>query len=175
MSLTTKIVDDIDMLKAIAHPLRMKMLGSLRADGPATASELGRRFGESSGSTSYHLRQLERFGFIEEDATQPSARERRWVASHQMTSFPTKLADSEGGRSLFEVVRRQQLELLQEGLATLTEVRRGFGHSDYVVQLDPDDLESLGEDIEAVIDRYRGRGGSQSAVIHVLALPRSRS
>ena len=38
------------------------MLGELRLNGAATASQLGRRLGESSGATSYHLRQLARFG-----------------------------------------------------------------------------------------------------------------
>ena len=53
-------------LRAIAHPIRLGLVGLLRREGPLTASEAGRRLGESSGSTSYHLRQLERFGLVEE-------------------------------------------------------------------------------------------------------------
>ena len=56
-------------LRALAHPLRGKLLAALRIDGPATASMLARRYGESSGATSYHLRQLARYGFIEDDAS----------------------------------------------------------------------------------------------------------
>ena len=51
---------------AMAHPLRLEILGLL-VEGPATASMLARRLGESSGSTSYHLRVLARAGAIVED------------------------------------------------------------------------------------------------------------
>ncbi|WP_309134141.1 helix-turn-helix domain-containing protein [Cellulomonas sp.] len=67
-----------EALKAFAHPLRMAMYAALRDDGPATASMLARRFGESSGQTSYHLRQLERHGFVEDDPDRPGSRERWW-------------------------------------------------------------------------------------------------
>ena len=60
-------------LRALAHPLRGKLLAALRIDGPATASMLARRYGESSGATSYHLRQLARYGFVEDDASRAAA------------------------------------------------------------------------------------------------------
>jgi DNA-binding transcriptional ArsR family regulator len=65
-------------LKAFTHPLRMAMYAALRDYGPATASQLARRLGESSGQTSYHLRQLERHGFVEDDPERPGGRERWW-------------------------------------------------------------------------------------------------
>jgi len=73
-------VQDAQLLRAMAHPLRLRLIGALRKDGPATASELARRLGESSGSTSYHLRQLERYGFIEDDRERNGGRERPWRA-----------------------------------------------------------------------------------------------
>ena len=69
-----------EALKAFAHPLRMAMYTALRNDGPATASMLGRALGESSGQTSYHLRQLERHGFVEDDPGRTGGRERWWRA-----------------------------------------------------------------------------------------------
>ena len=57
-----------DALKGLAHPLRLRLLAELNARGSATASQLGDALGESSGSTSYHLRQLHKHGFVEEDA-----------------------------------------------------------------------------------------------------------
>lgn len=65
-------------LKAFAHPLRMAMFGELQRRGAATASQLARSLGESSGQTSYHLRQLERHGFVEDDPEHPGGRERWW-------------------------------------------------------------------------------------------------
>ena len=65
-----------DQLRALSHPLRLRMLEVLR-EGPATASALGRRLGESSGATSYHLRALAKAGMVEEDE-RGSKRERWW-------------------------------------------------------------------------------------------------
>ncbi|WGT47389.1 helix-turn-helix domain-containing protein [Tessaracoccus lacteus] len=69
---------DSDTLKAFSHPLRMRMYDYLKDHGSATASMLARALGESSGQTSYHLRQLERHGLVSEDTERGSARERWW-------------------------------------------------------------------------------------------------
>ncbi len=44
-----RIITEVDELKAVTHPLRVRMLGALRADGPATATELARRFDTDTG------------------------------------------------------------------------------------------------------------------------------
>jgi DNA-binding transcriptional ArsR family regulator len=79
---------DARSLRALAHPLRLRLLDLLRFDGPSTATLLGRRVGESSGSTSYHLRQLARYGFIEEAPAQ-GGRERWWRVQHRKVNLDT--------------------------------------------------------------------------------------
>lgn len=69
---------DHEALKALAHPLRVKIFDALSIHGPATASGLAERLGESSGATSYHLRQLEKHEFIREVAGRGVGRERWW-------------------------------------------------------------------------------------------------
>jgi len=69
---------DMTSLRALAHPLRVRMLDVLSTYGPQTASGLAERLGESSGSTSYHLRQLAQHDFIREVADRGNARERWW-------------------------------------------------------------------------------------------------
>jgi|SRR2546423_8797810 len=61
----------------LAHPIRFRILELLR-EGPATASQLARRLGESRGSASYHLRMLARAGLLEEDESLGTRRERWW-------------------------------------------------------------------------------------------------
>jgi DNA-binding transcriptional ArsR family regulator len=78
---------DPGALRALAHPLRIQLVALLRRDGPLTASEAGRRIGESSGSASYHLRQLARFGLVEE-APGGRGRERPWRATSLFTAWP---------------------------------------------------------------------------------------
>ncbi|MBD8080276.1 ArsR/SmtB family transcription factor [Cellulosimicrobium arenosum] len=65
-------------LKALAHPLRIEILEQLTAHGALTASGLAELVGESSGSTSYHLRQLARHGFVRDVPGRGTARERWW-------------------------------------------------------------------------------------------------
>ena len=75
---------DARSLRGLAHPLRLQLLGLLRSDGPATATQLAVRTGQSSGATSYHLRQLAAYGFVIEDAERTTGRrERYWRAAHR--------------------------------------------------------------------------------------------
>ncbi|GII30630.1 transcriptional regulator [Planotetraspora mira] len=72
------MLDDPARLKALAHPMRRLMLRHLSVHGPATSTTLGDLLGAKTGTTSYHLRQLEKSGFIEEIAERSRGRERWW-------------------------------------------------------------------------------------------------
>ncbi|MFE4468068.1 helix-turn-helix domain-containing protein [Leifsonia sp. NPDC056824] len=74
-------------MRGLVNPLRLRLLDLLQADGPSTATELGRRVGQSTGVTSYHLRVLAEHGFIVEDAERGNDRDRWWRAVHRSTSF----------------------------------------------------------------------------------------
>src|SRR3954462_8891924 len=65
-------------LRALTHPVRLRMLGILRTEGPTTATALANRLGLNTGATSYHLRQLAQHGFIVDDEARGNGRERWW-------------------------------------------------------------------------------------------------
>lgn len=104
-------LQDVDAatLKAFAHPLRMRMYNHLKDHGAATASMLAEAMGESTGQTSYHLRQLARHGLIEEDAGRGTARERWWEAKGFSFGLGTYDADP-SVLTTMEVVQRGVLE-----------------------------------------------------------------
>jgi DNA-binding MarR family transcriptional regulator len=87
---------DATSLHGLAHPLRVQLCDELNLHGPATATQLAARLGESSGATSYHLRQLEKYGFVEEDPGRGTGRERWWrrvpmgitMEAHTLTQSP---------------------------------------------------------------------------------------
>ena len=91
----SRVEPDAMALRALAHPQRLRMLGLLRMEGPATATGLAERLGLNSGATSYHLRQLARHGFIEEDVARGNARDRWWRASHESTVTRDDVTDED--------------------------------------------------------------------------------
>lgn len=99
---------DLAALKVMAHPLRVRILDELSKFGPLTASGLGERLGESSGATSYHLRQLAKHDFVLEVDGMGSARERWWRrAPVGLSMDPTELGDTPGGREAYDLVNRE--------------------------------------------------------------------
>ena len=62
---TIKLTDP-RALRAVAHPTRLALVGLLRREGPMTATEAGETIGESAASCSFHLRQLAKYGLVEE-------------------------------------------------------------------------------------------------------------
>lgn len=97
---------EIDALKALAHPLRVKIFDTLAMFGAATASGLAERLGESSGATSYHLRQLAKHDLVREVEGRGSARERWW----ERTPGGIKLAavdESDAARHATQIVMNE--------------------------------------------------------------------
>ncbi|MEV6485099.1 helix-turn-helix domain-containing protein [Streptomyces sp. NPDC051576] len=103
---------DARSLRGLAHPLRMELLNALRRHGPATASMLAERLGESSGATSYHLRQLATHGFVEDAPERGKGRERWWKVVDQGISMEDDLHQSS------DPTVRGAAEVLLQGLAS---------------------------------------------------------
>lgn len=100
---------DSSALKAFAHPLRMRLYDWLKDHGPATASMLARATGESTGQTSYHLRQLARHGLVSEVKDRGTARE-RWWRSEGVTFGLDVVGQDATARTSIELIQRQQVE-----------------------------------------------------------------
>jgi DNA-binding transcriptional ArsR family regulator len=156
-------VTDVRALRALAHPLRNRLLGQLRLNGPATASRLGRAVGESSGSTSYHLRQLEQYGFVEEVEGQGTARERWWRARHRMTSWQAgDLLEQDGGAEVQDEMTRLQIDQHARVLDAWFTQRDSFGPAwapiaslnDHGLRLRPDQARALADELNGVLDRW---------------------
>jgi DNA-binding transcriptional ArsR family regulator len=121
-----RVLSDIDALKALAHPLRQQLLTWLQRHGPATSAELAVEFAADRGATSYHLRQLARFGFLEEDTDRSEGRRKYWRAIPQDVRLPRRAADPEVAAAADEV-GRQWMERASRDLTAYLRDRESFG------------------------------------------------
>jgi DNA-binding transcriptional ArsR family regulator len=179
---------DAASLKALAHPLRVDMFDRLAMLGPATASQLADALGESSGATSYHLRQLARHGFIEEDPERGNAKERYWrVPKGGVTMNPTQFDEGSAEYEAGVLVVRQMMEQrFRHADAFMRRAQRELG-AEWVsaatlmtarANLTVEELEAVNEEIAATIDRvldnYRDRGptpGARAVVLQYNGFP----
>src|SRR5262245_387041 len=154
---------DARRLRGIAHPLRLRILWALRERGPSTATKLARLLGESSGATSYHLRQLAAYDFVVEDAGRGTDRERWWRAAKRGSSFDLPPAEDLEGRVLGEEYLRTVADLYAErmqraisGISTAPQDWLDAATlSDIVLRLTPDESRRLIAELFELAGRYR--------------------
>ncbi len=146
----TSITPTPQMLRALAHPTRLKILGMLRVDGPATATTLATRLGINTGQTSYHLRQLAQHGFVVDDEERGNGRDRWWKAAHQATitgDMPVRPEDREALDAYMQtvaVIYTQQLQAAVEEMPLLPlRWREASTLSDYHVRVTAEHAEQL--------------------------------
>lgn len=180
-------VADLDGLKALAHPLRVQIIEALSTYGEHTASSLAERLGESSGATSYHLRQLEKHGYVREVEGRGTARERWWERTPgPITMGGPELDQSEAGKQASRVIMREWLhhreagvrDIVERGMTELDErwVNSTILHS-ASVHVTAEQLDELNEKIFAIISEFakqhRGQRvvGSRPAQIQYFAFP----
>jgi DNA-binding transcriptional ArsR family regulator len=114
-------------LKALAHPLRRRILRTLDREGPATSTTLARALGENTGATSYHLRQLAEHGFVEDVPNRGQGRERWWRARRQDLRFPPRSTMSADMRATFDEFARQGVAEDIEAFARFQRERDALG------------------------------------------------
>ncbi|MFD2765619.1 ArsR/SmtB family transcription factor [Micromonospora eburnea] len=88
-----RTLTDARELRALSHPVRLALLEAL-GGGPLTATQAGELIGESPTTCSFHLRQLARYGFVEE-AGGGRGRARPWRLTRQGWSAPARPDDAE--------------------------------------------------------------------------------
>lgn len=185
------VVLDAKGLRALAHPVRVQLVGLLRKHGPSTATRLAERLGVNSGTASYHLRQLGAAGFVEEDTERGNARERWWRAVHQSTRLDSvDLIEEEPEATLAYLSSVAASETLrtQRVLGELQTMPRAwretFDMSNWPLLLTTEEAVRLRDELHAVIDRYRRDSPGRSAptdapegaarvtaVVHILPEP----
>jgi DNA-binding transcriptional ArsR family regulator len=97
---------DLAALKALANPLRQRILEQLKADGPSTSTSLAAKLGVTSGGTSYNLRVLAEFGFVEEVTGKGHGRERWWQAVSHDLRLPVRSEQDEPTRAAIDEMHR---------------------------------------------------------------------
>ena len=150
-------------LRALAHPLRLSLVGLLRVEGPLTATRAAELLGESSASTSFHLRQLAKYGLVEE-AGGGKGRERPWRATAMFTNLPD-VAENPDLAVAAELLSSVIAERYFEDVMRWLEVRPGepeewqrvaqFG--DTYLYLTAEELAALGEQTQQMMDQYIDR------------------
>lgn len=180
---------DATRLRALAHPLRIRIFDALSA-GPATASGLGQLLGESSGATSYHLRQLAAHGFVEEVVGRGTARERWWQIPQTRQVLSGANLAGPAARESLQVFADEWLRLRFEAAADFrARVAAGLestweGHAEEVTDiaiLTPDELSEMSAQLMAVLEGWAARttgreherpDGARVVEIQLRAFPR---
>jgi DNA-binding transcriptional ArsR family regulator len=148
-------ITDARTLKALAHPVRVSLLEALILGGPMTATQVGEQIGESPTTCSFHLRQLAKYGFVEE-AGGGKGRARPW----RMTSIGFNIAGADdqpeaelARTAVAHMFRERQLDRYRTWLEAKASYpaqwRRAAFDSDYILYLTPEELEQLKQELHA--------------------------
>jgi predicted ArsR family transcriptional regulator len=158
---TVARLTDPRALRAYAHPVRMRLMGLLRTEGPLTATRAADLLGESSGTCSFHLRQLAKYGLVEE-AEGGTGREKPWRATTTSTAWDTtgdSTPEMAAATSLLStVVAEQYFEQLVRWLEARAgepaEWQRAAMLGDRLLYVTPAELEELSGRMREMLDQY---------------------
>ncbi|MFZ7088979.1 helix-turn-helix domain-containing protein [Curtobacterium sp. RRHDQ10] len=145
---------DPAVLDALAHPVRLDVLGFLMSSGPATASDCARAVGDTPSNCSYHLRVLARHGLVE-PAEGADGRTRPWQA--MITGFTNDVdpEDRAGVDAMLAAALELDHHLAREHLRTRASLAPEWQgtdvHAQYGLTASPDELHDLLARIDAIV------------------------
>jgi len=155
-----RLLDDPVAIRAVAHPLRLDLMSIIARLGRATTADAARELGISHGLASHHLRQLAKYGFVEQ-VKGKDQRERPWrmVATSYNWSKATQTAE---GSAAVDVLEQMTAERTVEAFLGWQQRRQdwpqawrkhaGLGESS--VYLTQAELAEVAEAFDAALKRY---------------------
>lgn len=158
----TDPVANLATAKALANPVRQRILRELESLGEATSTMLADRLGITTGGTSYNLRVLAEHGFVEEVPNRGQGRERWWKLSRLSTRFPVLSQQSPELRAAIEKLNALWLTEDLETFVSFQVKRERMGewsdampYSRGSIRLGLDELADFFEDYLALLKRYQ--------------------
>ncbi len=156
--------DDPRILRAIAHPTRNRILSELFASGSLRAADIARIVDIPANQASFHLRQLAKYGLVEEAPDEArDKRDRVWrLADAEGISLRTRdMIEQPGGEAAYAVFQRNAVawghHLVDRALAHDPGEERRKSVSEYALRLTPDESEELMREMSAVVEAWRAR------------------
>ncbi|MFB9201580.1 helix-turn-helix domain-containing protein [Nonomuraea spiralis] len=184
-------IRDVGTLKALAHPLRMRLYRALTVAGTATASQLADQVDEAVSLVSYHLRKLAEHDLIEEAGTgRGDARERWWQPSaDSISTRSSDFRDTPEGDAVHRAMSRlhsRQLAEMYDGYldtqaAWAEPWRDSAFSSESLLSLTAEELRALGVELGEVVEKWKARGkaareagdteGRENTAVHTYGFP----
>jgi len=150
-------ITETQLLKALAHPLRWRILAALN-ERVASPVELSREFGEPIGNVSYHVRTLDQLGLLELVSTTPRrgavehhyrATRRAFFSKEQWARLPASVR-----QRLSEGVVRDTMDDLLRSTAEGVFDRRPDVHLSWTpIVVDEEGWEQINEVLAEALDR----------------------
>lgn len=162
--------DDARAVRALAHPLRLRLLELLDHAGTLTATQASEILGESPANCAFHLRTLGKYGFAEE-AGGGRGRERPWRRAQEIIRVESREDDPEYPAAASDLGQILLPDLLQRALATIArhdqwpaDWQHGVLHQDAMpLYLTPGEARELQAGMSALTTRYLDRTANPQA------------
>lgn len=154
MALAPRRITSAEEMRALAHPVRLQLLELLAAEGAFTASEAGRRLGETPANISWHLRLLARHGFVRQG--EGPGRKRPWKLVALGLTFGEDAEDRTLATTLGDLVYDREFDVLRTSLRQLPNESRQWQDASAVFEsrlwLTPDEASEIAGLFQAFID-----------------------
>ncbi|MFJ1510838.1 helix-turn-helix transcriptional regulator [Cellulosimicrobium funkei] len=156
------VASDPASIRALAHPLRLRILTLLDDEGEVTATRCAEVTGESVASCSFHLRMLAKYGYVEPAERRGKERPWRTVGRGRQTRFDPDVPESlPAASAVADLVLGQEAARVRAWLAgAAAEDPRWLlastlsSSSFYATR---EELDALAREVEALTDRFAGR------------------
>jgi len=156
-------ITDARTLRALAHPVRIALYEELALGGAMTATEVGELIGESATTCSFHLRQLAKYGFVEE-AGGGHGRSRPWrLTSIGMSLYPGGDPEAQiASDAVLSMLRERQFARYQAWRQTRASYppawREAANDSEYLCYLTVEELRQMNTEVSEVMMRWSRLG-----------------
>ncbi len=155
-------ISDPKAIRALAHPLRLDLLELLVTISPATAARCGRILGVPQANCSFHLRQLAKYGFVEDAGPGRDRRERQWrVPDPRPTLRITADERTVAGRQLERLVVERETQAILDHLEHRDDENGGWERRTGIVSamavVSVEEAAELQEKWKALLEPYLAR------------------
>ena len=158
---------DVRMLRGIAHPMRNRILEEMSAGGPMRAADVAERLGIPANQASFHLRQLAKYGLVEEaPEAARDGRDRVWKATSEagLSISLDAISEADGGKAAVAVFRKQWTADAHAAIDRADQPERQkdamVAVSTHALRLTKEEARELAKEISDLVDGWREKGKS---------------